>query len=306
SAGEVNVPLQGKKANATMDFHGITKNRDHVIIEMQILHHDNFDRRALFYAASTFANQQYEGGTEWHSQIKNVYAIQFVDYFTKDKEQGQFRKYYRMTDWLSEEKQVIEGISLIQVELAGIQILGNKLKTGKILTPAEWWYYVIENSESLTEAQIAQYKSLGMPQKLKDALEKLKFRGWEARYKKIYGKEIKEVDTYRLELARREQKGREEGEQKGREEGEMKGHIKGLIERFIYDENMKRSLKAIRNQEMKFPKELVEKVWNEYASQEEGIPEDKSRDEFMAVLRRENVLESGKEEGPVEESKEGK
>jgi hypothetical protein len=231
-----------------------------------------------------------------------------------------------MTDWLSEEKQVIEGISLIQVELAGMQILGNKLKTGKILTPAEWWYYVIENSENLTEAQIARYKSLGMPSKLKDALEKLKFRGWEAKYKKIYGKEIKEVDTYRLELDRQRQegreegeiKGRQEGEQKGREEGrqegkeegrqegEMRGHIKGLIERFIYDENMERSLKAIRNQEIKFSKELAEKVWDEYASQGEGIPDNKTRDEFIVILERENVLEPGEEEGPVEESKEGK
>jgi predicted transposase/invertase (TIGR01784 family) len=80
--GEIKIPLQGKRSNAIMDYHAIIDDYNHVIIEMQITRHDNFDKRALFYAASTFANQRFDGGNEWHSQIRDVYAIQFVDYST--------------------------------------------------------------------------------------------------------------------------------------------------------------------------------------------------------------------------------
>jgi hypothetical protein len=60
--GETKIPLQGKRSNAIMDYYAIIGNREHVIIEMQIIRHDNFDKRSLFYAASTFANQEFEGG----------------------------------------------------------------------------------------------------------------------------------------------------------------------------------------------------------------------------------------------------
>ncbi|MDR1366972.1 MAG: Rpn family recombination-promoting nuclease/putative transposase, partial [Puniceicoccales bacterium] len=115
--GETKIPLQGKRSNAILDYHAIIDNRDHVIVEMQIIRHDNFDKRALFYAASTFAYQEFEGGSEWHSKIKNVYAIQFVDYSTLKN--GNFRRYYRMVDKFSDQE--IEGICLIQIELAGMQ-----------------------------------------------------------------------------------------------------------------------------------------------------------------------------------------
>ncbi|MDR0740705.1 MAG: Rpn family recombination-promoting nuclease/putative transposase, partial [Puniceicoccales bacterium] len=130
--GETKIPLQGKRSNAVLDYHAIIDNRDHVIIEMQIIRHDNFDKRALFYAASTFANQEFEGGKEWHLQIKNVYAIQFVDYSTL--RDGSFRKYYRMADKFSEQE--IEGICLIQIELAGIKEITAKVQRGEALTSA--------------------------------------------------------------------------------------------------------------------------------------------------------------------------
>jgi hypothetical protein len=60
--GETKILLQGKRSNAIMDYHTIIGNRGHVIIEMQIIRHDNFDKRSLFYEALTFSNQEFEGG----------------------------------------------------------------------------------------------------------------------------------------------------------------------------------------------------------------------------------------------------
>jgi hypothetical protein len=71
----------------------------------------------------------------------------------------------------------------------------------------------------------------------------------------------------------------------------MKGHIQGLIDGFMEGNISQRLLQRLRNQEMKFPKELVEKTWNECASQENGIPKGKTRDDFIAILCQENILE---------------
>ncbi|MDR1435205.1 MAG: Rpn family recombination-promoting nuclease/putative transposase [Puniceicoccales bacterium] len=111
--GETKISLRGKRSNAVVDYHAIINNRDRAIIEMQILRHNNFDKRVLFHAASTFANQEFEGGSEWHSQIKNIYAIQFLDYSTLGN--GNFRKYYWVRDKYSGRD--LEGIFLIQNEL---------------------------------------------------------------------------------------------------------------------------------------------------------------------------------------------
>jgi hypothetical protein len=39
--------------------------------------------------------------------------------------------------------QEIEGICLIQIELAGMKEIASKVSKGEALTAAEWWYYMI-------------------------------------------------------------------------------------------------------------------------------------------------------------------
>jgi hypothetical protein len=90
-----------EKSNAVMDYHAIPKNRDYIIIEMQMIHQDDVVRRALFYTASAFAKQNSDPGREWHTRIAKVYAIQFLDYTTREK--GDCLEYYRVRDQLSDE-----------------------------------------------------------------------------------------------------------------------------------------------------------------------------------------------------------
>jgi hypothetical protein len=59
SVGEVRVGLRGTRGHATMDYHRITSEDDHVIVEMQVMRHDRFEHRSLFYGASTLANQKF-------------------------------------------------------------------------------------------------------------------------------------------------------------------------------------------------------------------------------------------------------
>jgi predicted transposase/invertase (TIGR01784 family) len=286
--GETKIPLQGKRSNATLDYHAIIDNYDHVIIEMQIIRHDNFDKRALFYAASTFANQEFEGGREWRSQIKNVYAVQFVDYSTLGG--GGFRKYYRMTDKFS--NQEIEGICLIQIELAGIKEITAKVQRGEALTSAEWWYYMIENSDKFTEDEIQKYQNIGMPAAITEALDKLKFSGWNYDDRRVYEGEVQEVITYFGELERREEDGIQKGLQKGLQEGLQQGlqwgQIKGLVERFLDHESLQKSLGRIEPHSI--PKDLVERVWRELI-QNQPIPDDKNLKDFVQILQDAGILQ---------------
>jgi hypothetical protein len=57
--GDPNVLLRGLNVNAIMDYHAIADDGQHVVVEMQAINHDNFDRHDLFYAASAFANQAF-------------------------------------------------------------------------------------------------------------------------------------------------------------------------------------------------------------------------------------------------------
>jgi predicted transposase/invertase (TIGR01784 family) len=291
--GETKVPLQGKRSNAILDYHAIIDNRDHVIIEMQIIRHDNFDKRALFYAASTFANQEFEGGGEWHSKIKNVYAIQFVDYCTLKN--GSFRKYYRMIDKFSDQE--IEGIYLIQIELAGMKEIAAKVKKGEPITAAEWWYYMLENSEKFTENEIQKYQNVGMPQEVAEALDKLKFSGWNCKDQKVYEGEVQEVITYYGELERREQVGLQQGLQQGMQQGLQQGiqqgieqgiqreQVRGLIERFLDHESLQKSLLHIEKNSI--GKDLLERVWLNHT---QIHPSGKHFEDFMQILQNAGIL----------------
>jgi predicted transposase/invertase (TIGR01784 family) len=290
SIGEVTIPLRG-------NYHGITSKKDHVIVEMQIMRHDSFDKRALFYAASTFVNQEFPRKGKWHLQIKNVYAIQFVDYSTGNKNTGQFRRCYRMTDCFPGSNRVIDGICLIQIELAGIQGIAAKITRREPLTPAEWWYHMIENSESFTQERIDQYKELGMPQDIEGALEKLKFEGWDNEDRARYEQEIKEVYTYNGELERREKI--------GQEIGQKRSDIRNLIENFLEGNSSQRALGRIRRQNVQFSKALVRGVWDEYAAED---PDSGQSEEtlmpFMELLRTQGVLEPDPREIEQPESEE--
>jgi hypothetical protein len=223
--GRLDIPLQGHGSFAAMDYHAITANREHVIIEMQMIRHDNFDKRVQFYAASTFANQEFEGG-EWAPQIKNVYAVQFVDYFTQGNSPI---KCYEMINKFSLKVgqdgqllpfETIKGIRLIQVELKGEGIRDIKFPVRDKLTDLEWWYYVIKYSDQFDANEIERCKKLGLPESMEQVLRQLEYVGLDPRKREEYTTEVKDIDTYDDELKRIASKERLEGELKGRSEGE--------------------------------------------------------------------------------------
>jgi hypothetical protein len=228
---------------------------------MQMIRHDNFDKRVLFYAASTFANQEFEGG-EWAPQIKNVYAIQFVDYFTQGSSPI---KYYEMInklslkvgqdgELLSYEK--IPGIYLIQVELKGEGIRDIKFPVQGELTELEWWWYIIKYSNQFDSDEIERCKKLGLPERMEQALRQLEYVGLDPKKRDEYTTEVNEVDTYDDELERISL------------EGKLEGKLEGLFAGFIdFQKIFSTTVKQIKEANKLFPRNLVRETGNHYMSE---------------------------------------
>ncbi|MDR2812519.1 MAG: hypothetical protein LBB05_01865 [Puniceicoccales bacterium] len=187
-----------------------------------------------------------------------------------------------MTDKFSDQE--IEGICLIQIELAGMKKIAAKVQQGKSLTAAEWWYYMMENSEKFTENEIQRYQNVGMPSEITKALDKLKLSGWNYNDQKVYEGEVQEVVTYYGELERYEREGIQKGLQKGKQEEQ----IKNLIDRFLDGESLQKSL--LRIEKNSIPKDLAEQVWNDY-TQNQSVPKDHNLEDFVRILQNADVLQ---------------
>jgi predicted transposase/invertase (TIGR01784 family) len=284
--GRLDIPLQGHGSFAAMDYHAITTNREHIIIEMQMIRHDNFDKRVLFYAASTFANQEFEGG-EWAPQIKNVYAIQFVDYFTQGSSPI---KYYEVFNKLSLKVgqdgqllpfETIQGIHLIQVELKGEGIRDIKFPVQGELTDLEWWWYIIKYSNQFDSAEIERCKKLGLPERMEQALRQLEYVGLDPKKREAYVTEVKEIDTYDDELKRIASE--------GKLEGELGGELKGLLAGFIDFQKISPTIvQGIQNSKKLFPRDLVEEIGSRYIN--EGKISKEQLESFIKLLGENGIL----------------
>jgi predicted transposase/invertase (TIGR01784 family) len=284
--GRLEVPLQGHGSFATMDYHAITANREHIIIEMQMIRHDNFDKRVLFYAASTFANQEFEGG-EWAPQIKDVYAIQFVDYFTQGSSPV---KHYEMINKFSLKidkdgqllpLEAIRGIHLIQVELKGEGIRDIKFPVEDRLTDLEWWYYIIKYADQFDANEIERCKTLGLPERMEQALHQLEYGGLDPKKREEYTTEVKDIDTYDDELKR--------AELLGRLEGELKGKLEGLFNGFIDFNRISPSMaEAIKTTQRLLPRNLVQEIGDQYIK-ERKISQEQLK-HFIELLAKNGIL----------------
>jgi hypothetical protein len=280
--GRLEIPLQGHGTFAAMDYHAITTKREHIIIEMQMIRHDNFDKRVLFYAASTFANQEFEGG-EWAPQIKDVYAIQFVDYFTQGSSPI---KYYEMINKLSLKigpdgeffpYETIPGLHLIQVELKGEGIRDIKFPVQGELTELEWWWYIIKYADQFDSDEIERCKKLGLPECMEQALRQLEYVGLDPKKREAYTTEVNEVDTYDDELKRIAL------------EGELEGELKGLLDGFIdFQKISPTAAKRIKDTGKLLPRDLVEEIGSRYI--DEGKISQEQLESFIELLGENEIL----------------
>jgi hypothetical protein len=191
--GNLEIPFAERGSYTSIDYYGITAEKECVIFEMQLIHHNNFNRQVLFYAASNFTNQE-EGG-KWAPRIRDVYGIQFMDYSTEGDSPIKFYEAINKSSLKVGEKgeilpfEKIEGIYLIQVELQG-KGMDIKFPVEKELSSFEWWLYIMKYSDQFDEGEIERCKGLGMPEQIVAVLERLKYSGLDPKKQLEYAQEV--------------------------------------------------------------------------------------------------------------------
>jgi predicted transposase/invertase (TIGR01784 family) len=132
----------------TMDFACRLNNGDFVLVEMQILQKDNFDRRALAYVSAFYGNQLRKGG-KWKN-VKKVFGINILGGGKENivwwKDSGYMRHYRFQDVELKDEVRYMDGIQIMQYSIMNAPIVNDQEKND--------WLTFFKHAASMTEEQV--------------------------------------------------------------------------------------------------------------------------------------------------------
>lgn len=230
-----------------MDFHVVSQDGVHYIVEMQAKEHVHFDERALFYACATYSSQIEEKKFKdktWYLSLKPVIGLQVLDYDTNrvrgitgeipdiliDRVKSnplpdnEFMKHYLMTCQRSGQK--INDLQLIQIELGRVK--KELFPPAKDFTELDWWLSTFKYAGKYTEEyiQALQEEGIEMPDSIKAGFERLRYSKWNPKEIREYKSDVIDREDNSVFLAVE----RAEGKQEGLEEGELIGIEKGRLE----------------------------------------------------------------------------
>jgi len=135
-----NIPMLKGMKDTYVDVKAELDNNNHVIIEMQVLNHEGFEKRVLYNAAKKYS-AQLKKGDKYHL-LNPVIALTLTD-FKLFPDQKELISHYK----LLEKKHLIEYID--DIELIFIE-LPKFIKTEKELNSIQdKWLYFIKNAGSL-------------------------------------------------------------------------------------------------------------------------------------------------------------
>ena len=216
---DIKIAFPEAKFDGTMDF------LCYDLVEMQVIPHNYWDRRALAYVAAFYGNQLFKAD-EW-KDIKKVIGINILGGGKENKAHWvdtptQFVRHYKVQEQLHNPAGYIDGIELIQYSLM------NAPKTSDDQEKQDWITF-FKDGHSMTEEQVQQ--RIKTPEVL-EAFKRAKIKSLPAKVLAAYEAEDAEYDRYSEhteDIARkRETKGRAEGLLEGLLEGEVKA-LMGLI-----------------------------------------------------------------------------
>jgi predicted transposase/invertase (TIGR01784 family) len=207
-----NIPMLKGMKDTFVDVKAILDDDTMVIIEMQVLHHEAFEKRILYNAAKNYSIQLNKSD-DYHL-LNPVIALTIVDFtmFDNDKLINRFK--------LLEKETFInytDDIELIFIELPKFNKQEEELNNIK-----DQWIYFIKNAGGL------EYVPTNLNQEIKKALDvvneaNLSKDELEAQYKR---KEF--ISIQKLAIMKAKKDGMKQGLEKGIEQGIEKGIEKGI------------------------------------------------------------------------------
>jgi len=198
-----NVPILKGMKDTFVDVKAKLDDGSRVIIEMQVLNHDGFEKRILYNTAKNYS-QQLTKGDSYHL-LNPVIALTIVNF-----KMFEFEKYKSSFKLLEKENftEYKDDIELIFVELP---------KFNKSLEECEdvedKWLYFIKNSENLTliPKNINEY--------IKDAYTIANISNYTIDELELQRKRKEFIYIQRNSIEKAKREGREKGLEEGREEG---------------------------------------------------------------------------------------
>jgi predicted transposase/invertase (TIGR01784 family) len=150
------LPDSPEDRKAIFDLYCIDEKGNEFIVELQKVHQEHFQSRALYYATFPIQEQAIRG--RWDFSLTPIYFIGLLN-FTIDrfKKSEEFLHHGKITDIKTKEI-MYDNLNMIYVEIP-------KLKKDKeeLSNHLEWWLYVLQNLSRMQD----------VPQKLKgDIIEK--------------------------------------------------------------------------------------------------------------------------------------
>jgi len=201
-----NIPMLKGMKDTYVDVKAELSNKSHVIIEMQVLSHEGFEKRILYNAAKKYSTQL-KRGEDYHL-LNPVIALTITD-FSLFPEQADLISQYKLL-----EKQRLTEYS-DDIELIFIELPKFSKKESELKTIQDKWLYFIKNAGSLEylpsnlNKEIAKAYQIANEANFSEEELELQHqkRDW------VY------IQKSSIELASKT--GRAEGKEEGREEGKL-------------------------------------------------------------------------------------
>ena len=248
-----------------------------VIIEMQVLNNEGFEKRVLYNAAKNYSIQLDKG--ENYHLLNPVIALNIVDFIMfkdTDKIVTNFK--------LLEKEEFIDYID--DIELIFIELPKFKKELNQLTSIQEQWIYFLKNAESLEfvpkEFDSSIQKALNTVNEASMSKEELELQHKRKEFISVQKLAVLKADKDGFRKGLREgleqglEKGLEQGLEKGLEQGLEQGLEKGL------EQGLEQGLaQGEKNKALEIAKNLLDVLDNETISLKTGLSVDR-----IEVLRR--------------------
>jgi predicted transposase/invertase (TIGR01784 family) len=230
------------------------QDKNRFIIEMQLSHEKNFDRRALYYAARAYCSQKGNGMN--FKDLKDIYFLAITN-FTPFPDKKTWISRIGLKDLDTNE----HDITAIQLFFMQLPFFDKTRKDIATMSIREKWAYFFKYASETKEEDLAEI--VGKDQVIKRAYDELsRFRWSEIELNNYESVEMKQAaDKAVLEAAF------EQGEKQGEIRGEIRGETKKSkeIAKAMFKENFpihqiskitglsKEEVEALRNSEESLP-----------------------------------------------------
>ena len=208
-----NIPMLKGMKDTFVDVKAKLDNDTTVIIEMQVLNNEGFEKRVLYNAAKNYSIQL-DKGEDYHL-LNPVIALNIVDFIMFDDTDKVITNF----KLLEKEKFIkyTDDIELIFIELPKFKKGLNELKNLK-----EQWLYFLKNADSLTMIPKEFDNSI------QKALNTVNEAGMSKEELEMQHKRKEFISVQKLAILKADKDGFKKGMEKGLEKGIQKGMEKGM------------------------------------------------------------------------------